>query len=197
MASRLPASRSVRIALAALSLLLFFLPLLCIIPYAFMASSFTPTSALKPVADLTSVAAAVGYIALIWPTLVGEIRASWAEGQLKPFLQASALIAFTPVFGWAVLQAFFSGPLSYGLHRLSTSEVSVQEVHVARADDFGGRKCRNRVIIEEGPLFWQRTVCGLSTDAIERLRRGDRLRIEGTYSRYGLQLSRYMVVGDA
>jgi hypothetical protein len=197
MAYRRPVSRSVRVALAALSLLLFFLPLLCVIPFIFMASDFTPTSNLKPMADSVSVAGAVGFIVLIWPNLIGEIRASWVEGKLKPLLQGGVLFAFTPLFGWAVLQAFFSGPLSYGLHRLSTSEVSVRELPVARADDFGGRKCRNRVILEDGPLFWKQVVCGLPTDAIDKLRRGGRLRVEGTFSNYGLQLSRYQIVGDA
>jgi hypothetical protein len=197
MAYRPPASRSVRIALAALSALLFFLPLLCVIPYIFLATDFTPTKDLKPLADLISGAGAIGFIVLIWPSLVGEIRASWIEGKLKPFLQASALFAFTPVFGWAVLQIFFSGPVSYGLHRLSASEVSVREFPVARADDFGGRRCRNRVILEEGPMFWQQVVCGLPAEAIDKLRRGGRLHIEGTFSKYGLQLSRYKIAGDA
>jgi hypothetical protein len=197
MAYRRPASRSVRVALAALSLLLFFLPLLCFVPFIFMASDFTPTSTLKPIADLVSLAGALGFIVLIWPSLMGEIRASWTEGKLKPLLQSSALFALTPLFGWAVLQAFFSGPVSYGLHRLNSSEVSVREFPAARADDFGGRKCRNRVILEDGPLFWQQVVCGLSSDAIDKLRRGGRLRIEGTFSQYGLQLSRYQIVGDA
>jgi hypothetical protein len=196
-AYRRPASRNVQIALAVFSLLLVFVPMLCVIPYIFMAEDFTPTSNLKPMADFVSIAGAVGFIALIWPSQVDEIRASWTDGKVKALLYGIALFAFTPLFGWALLQAFFAGPLSYGLHRLSGPGVSIQEFPVARADDFGGRKCRNRVILEDGPLFWQRVVCGLPSDAVDKLRGGGRLRIEGTFSQYGLQRSRYQIVGDA
>ncbi len=184
-------------ALAAAGLILFFVPLLCLIPYYFVEKGFSPTDALKPPADLFSYVAALGYIAIIWPSTISDVRAAWIDRKPKPLLQGVGLVVLTPVFGWAVLQAFFSGPLSYLLHNVHSSEASVRTVAVVRADDFGHSRCRNRAILEDGAMFWRTIVCGLSAEALEQLRRGGQMRIEGRFSRYGMQVQRYTVVGAA
>ncbi|MBL0917971.1 MAG: hypothetical protein IBJ14_04655 [Hydrogenophaga sp.] len=190
-------SRGVRLALAIGGLLLFFIPLLSVVLYVLLVSSFTQTAVLKPAADMASIAGALFWLALAWNSLVGDVRTGWIEGKWKLLLQSIGLFLFTPIFGWAVLQAFFAGPVSYVLHSVAGSESSTREVVVLRADDFGGRGCRNRIVLQNGALFWREELCGVSSDAVNQLRRGGRLRIQGTFSQYGIQLERYQVIDGA
>ena len=193
----LPKSLVARLAFAAVSIFFFFVPSLCIIPYIHLEAGFTPTDALKSTADVVSYIAALGYIAIMWPSIISDVRSNWKDRKLKQSLQGFGLLVFAPLFGWVILQGFFSGPLSYYLHKQSTSDLSTRQVAVIRADDLGGNHCRNRAIIEEKAIFWDIVVCGISSEAVERLRRGGQLSIEGTFSVYGMQVQRYIIVDGA
>jgi hypothetical protein len=193
----LPKSLVARLAFAAVSIFFFFVPSLCIIPYIHLEAGFTPTDALKSTADLVSYIAALGYIAIMWPSIISDVRSNWKNRKLKQSLQGFGLLVFAPIFGWGILQGFFSGPLSYYLHKQNTSDLSTRQVAVIRADDLGGKHCRNRAIIQEKAIFWDIVVCGISSEAVERLRRGGQLSIEGTFSVYGMQVQRYIIVDGA
>jgi hypothetical protein len=175
-------------------LFLFFLPLLALIPFWLMVEGFIPSLALRTTAGIYAILTGAAFVGLLWPAQVREIKGHWAAARTRQTIQSISLLAFTPLFGTAIGYGFVHGPLSYALHNMSTSKLENVTEHVISADDFGGRRCRNRALLEGNSVLWHRQVCGISDDAVTRLRRGGSVQLVGSLSRYGIHVQRYAVV---
>lgn len=175
-------------------LLLFFLPLLALIPFWLLVDGFIPSIKLRQAAGLFAVFSGAVFLALLWSTQVQETKEHWAASRKRQAIQSLALLAYAPLLGVAIGYSFVHGPLNYVLHNMSISGQKQVTEHVVGADDFGGKKCRNRALLENDRLLWQRQVCGISDDAVAKLRRGGYVQLEGSMSTYGIHVQRYAVV---
>lgn len=184
--------RTIVPALAAL--LLFFLPMLALIPFWLFVEGFIPSIELRPAAELSAVFTGATFLALLWRPQIHEIKGNWAASHRRRAIEATALLVFTPFFGAAIGHGFVHGPLSYVLHNINASGLEKVMEHVIRADDFGGRSCRHRALLENDGLLWQRQLCGISAEAVTRLQRGGHVYLEGSVSRYGIHVKRYALV---
>ena len=173
---------------------LFFLPLLALISFDILVDGFIPSIELQQAANLFAAFIGAAFLALLWPIQIKEIKKHWTASRKRQTIQSVALFAFAPLFGAVIGQSFVHGPLNYLLHNLSTQTSGEFAEHVISADDFGGRKCRNRALLENNRMLWHRQVCGISDDAVMRLRRGGHVQLEGTKSRYGIHARRYAVL---
>lgn len=91
---------------------------------------------------------------------------------------------------------FFAGSLSYLLHHADAPVYSIKVLVVLRADDFGGRGCRNRAILEgSDSLVWRPTLCKVPSYAVVKLRRGGLVKVQGVFSSYGTQ-ARYYALAE-
>jgi hypothetical protein len=184
--------RTVVPALAAL--LLFFIPALALIPFWLLVDGFIPSVELRHTAGLFAAFTGIAFLALLWRTQIQEVKNHWASSRKRQSLQSVAFFAFVPLFGVAIGYGFVHGPVNYSLHYMSAPTEGNVNARVISADDFGGRRCRNRALLENNRLLWHRQVCGISDDAVERLRRGGYIQLEGTTSQYGMHVQRYAVV---
>jgi hypothetical protein len=174
-----------------------FLAILCNVIFIFSAPAFIPSARLKPLADVSAVAVALLFAVFFSRDVVARVQ---GDRSFKGKLRGAFLALFTPFFIWAMLQEFFAGPLSYLLHRFeaSPSEYSTRELVVVRADDFGGRRCRNRALLEGSEnLIWKPTLCGIPRDAVVKLRHGGVVKVQGTFTSYGIEGHYYALVGGA
>lgn len=178
-------------ALAAL--LLFFIPVLSLIPFWVFVDGFVPSMNLRPEANIFGIFAGLAFSALLWRTQIQEIKEHWFESRRIKAFKVVALIPFVPLFGAAIGCGFVHGPVNYALHSMSSHTVEQVTVHITSADH-GGRRCRNKVLLEGDQLLWERKICGLSEDAVNQLHRGGYMQLQGTLSPYGMHVRRYAVV---
>lgn len=178
------------------SLLFFFIPCFSYIAYSIGVTGFVPTLQLKPVANVVAVISAFIYAFMLWPSTYRELSSSWTKKDIKAIIKNGAFLIFGPFMGWAMAHVFFVAPVSYSMHQMQSKPVTSNELKVVYADDFGGRGCRNRAVLNNETFFWRREVCGISDAAVVKLRRGGWLNVEGTVSEYGMQVQRYIVSDD-
>jgi hypothetical protein len=186
-----PRWRPAQVAQATWALFFFLVPAVSYIAFVLGVTGFVPTLRLKPLADAAAVAVALMYAAMLGPLFLRQLRSGWQRKNYKSVTQSAALAGFAPFAGWCLTQVFFAAPASYALHRMQNVAVTTTEVVALRADDLGGRRCRNRAVLNQERFFWRRELCGISEEAVVKLRRGGRLGVQGTVTSYGMQVQRY------
>jgi hypothetical protein len=146
---------------------------------------------LKPVADIVAIVVAFIYVMKLGPSRLRELLLYWEVKNWKKAIHSAFSLAFAPLMGWCLMQVFFAAPASYILHRSQTTTAANAELAVVYADNLGNRQCRNRAVLNHEPFFWRREVCGISEEAVAKLRRGGRISVQGTITNYGMQIRRY------
>jgi hypothetical protein len=175
---------------------LFAIVVVCNLVFLLFSSDFIPTTYLKEVADVSVAILLVFLVFAFSGEAVSRIKEKYANGSLKSAIGTTSTVLFFPIFVWAMIHVFFAGPLSYVLHLTHVSGGSVgKDLTVLGADDLGGRGCRNRAILKgTSSLFWKPTLCSIPGSSVDKLRRGGVVKVRGTFTEFGAQVTYYALV---
>lgn len=156
------------------------LPLLASIPYYLLVRWFLPASEFG--AGVTPVAVVWGLVGLVvfgLIALAGDAQSFWRR-LLLPVLGAP-FAAMLGVMAWV-------GPVPYLLHVASESQPGEVVATVRNLSDNATRRvdCRRQVELSTGVGVFPHSLCAVPESVFRKLRKGDRVVVDGQASRFGL-----------
>jgi hypothetical protein len=176
----------------AVMLLCFFMPMISMILFLLFVDGFVPDQRLAPWSKWYGMLA-VALIALPLYRKISNDLASTAliRDRISILLQGGG--AFFLVF--FASYTFTHQGLAYALHKISLPEkiVFIESVQGAGA---GHKYCRNRLDLVGNSFGFQRALCGVKAEYIEKSKPGDKIEIYGYKSDWGFQSDAYRYVGS-